>query len=248
MAPAAVDRLMRSNLLRPTGNQLGSRVWQVPDGYNLVAKDYDQWYWQAFWRANEVPLVTRELRPSRTTLTALDAGTGTGQYLRVLQRKGYRPTGLDVSSEMLRMARKKLGTHANLVRGMLEAVPFRTAVFDLVVACRVLSHVERLDEAMEELTRVTKRGGRLLITDVSAQHNYVTTRVPTRAGDVHIETFKRNMPEVFSNASRLGGWQIERMKTVHFCDLIAPPDPAEYPSIDASSGSPIFFYGVMCRT
>jgi ubiquinone/menaquinone biosynthesis C-methylase UbiE len=243
-----VVRLMSPNLLRPTGSLVGGRVWPVDDGYNLVAKDYDQWYWQAFWRANEVPLITREIGAHITSLTALDAGTGTGQYLGVLQRKGYRSAGLDISGEMLRKARKNLGTSARLVRGMLEAAPFLTGAFDLVVACRVLSHVERLDEAMKELARVTKLGGRLLLADVSAQHNYVTTRIPTRAGDVHIETFKHDIPAVLSNARRFEGWQVERMENVRFCELIEMPDPAEYPSIDASSSSPIFFYCAMRRT
>lgn len=44
---------MSLNLLRPTGSQLGGRVWRVECGYDLVAEDYDQWYWQAFWRAQE---------------------------------------------------------------------------------------------------------------------------------------------------------------------------------------------------
>jgi SAM-dependent methyltransferase len=212
-----------------------------------VAEDYDRWYWQAFWRVNELPLVARELGVNVSSLTALDAGTGTGQYLSVLQRKGYRSSGLDISREMLRMARRNLGAGAHLVRGVLEAAPFRTAAFDVVIACRVLSHVERLDEAMKELARVTRPGGQLLLTDVSAEHNYVTTRIPTRGGDVHIETFKHDIAEVLSNACRFGGWRIERMENVRFCDLIAPPDPAEYPSIDASSSSPIFFYGVLNR-
>src|SRR5579884_3808769 len=141
---------MSSNLLRPTGSQVGGRVWPVDCGYNLVAEDYDRWYWQAFWRANELPLVARELGVSVTSLRALDAGTGTGQYLGVLQRNGYRSSGLDLSREMLRIARRNLGESAHLVRGVLEAAPFITAAFDVVIACRVLSHVARLDEAMKE--------------------------------------------------------------------------------------------------
>jgi ubiquinone/menaquinone biosynthesis C-methylase UbiE len=238
---------MISNVLRPTGSQMGGKVWPVDQGYDLVAENYDQWYWQAFWRVNELPLVARELGTNVTSLTALDAGTGTGQYLSVLQGKGYRSSGLDISREMLRMARRNLGAGAHLVRGVLEAAPFRTATFDVVIACRVLSHVERLGESMKELARITRPGGRLLLTDVSAKHNYIRTRIPTRAGDVHIETYKHDITEVFSKACPFDGWRMERMENVRFCDLIAPPDPAEYPSIDASSSFPIFFYGVMRR-
>lgn len=238
---------MRSSVLKRIGSHTADKVWPVGRGYNLVAGEYDQWYWQAFWRVNELPIVVRELGVGVTAMTALDAGTGTGQYLHVLQRRGYRSSGLDISGEMLRVARRKLGASARLVLGALESTPFRTAAFDVVIACRVLSHVERLDVAMKELARVTRPGGRLLLTDVSAEHNYVTTRIPTRAGTVHIETFKHDTAEVFSKACRYGGWQVDRMEEVRFRDLIAPPDPFEYPSIDASSRSPIFFFAVMSR-
>src|ERR1051326_7507214 len=211
---------MTSNLLRPTGSQVGDRVWPVERGYDLVAEAYDHWYWQAFWRANEFPLVAQVLKAHVTSLTALDAGTGTGLYLSLLQQNGYTSTGLDISLEMIRSARKNLGADARLVQGALEAGPFRTAEFDMVIASRVLSHIERLDEAMNELARVTKRGGRLVLTDVSAQHKYVRTRIPTRAGDVHIETFKHHIADLLSDARRFGAWQVERIESVRFCDLI----------------------------
>jgi SAM-dependent methyltransferase len=182
-----------------------------------------------------------------TTAPDRDAGSGTGLYLRLLQGNGYESTGLDISREMLRSARRNLGPSARLVQGVLEASPFRKAEFDVVVASRVLSHIERLDEAMNELARITKRGGRLILTDVSAHHNYVRTRIPNRTGDVHIETFKHDIVELLSDARRFAGWRVERMKNVRFCDLLEPPDPAEYPSIDASSCSPIFFLIAMHR-
>ncbi|MBL8174894.1 MAG: class I SAM-dependent methyltransferase [Bryobacterales bacterium] len=239
---------MRSTALRTTASQFADRVWPADRGYDLVAGEYDRWYWQAFWRANELPLVVRELGACTTGLSALDAGTGTGQYLGVLQQQGYESTGLDVSGEMLRMARRKLGADSHLVLGALESAPLHAEAFDVVIACRVLSHVKRLDVAFKELARVTKPGGRLLLTDVSAEHNYVTTRIPTRSGDVRIQTFKHDTSAVFSSGTRYAGWQVERMEEIRFRDLIAPPSPVDYPSIDVSSGSPIFYFAVMSRT
>ncbi len=238
---------MDSRLLKPTGNKFGGRVWPAASGYDLAAETYDQWYWQAFWRANEMPLVARELGTAAGGATALDAGTGTGQYLEVLQRGGYQTFGIDVSREMLQRARTKLGARATLVRGALQHCPFVTAAFDVVIACRVLSHIEGLDEATLELARVTRPGGRLLFTDVSEKHKYVTTRIPTSAGDVHIETYKHGAAEVLATARRFGLWELEFLKDVRFRDLVAPPRPTDYPSIDASSALPIFFYGAMRR-
>lgn len=238
---------MDQHFLKPSGTQLGKRIWAVREGYDLAASTYDDWYWQAFWRANEMPLILSELSAG-VGKTALDVGTGTGEYAYVLQSRSYRTSGLDASRGMLTVAQKKLGGSSLLVQGAAEAIPFRTATFDLVIACRVLSHINRLDDAFAELSRVTKIGGRLLISDVSSHHAYTATRIPTAAGDVHIETFKHDVTEVRESGERMGGWRVQALREVRYKDLIAPPVKNTYPAIDLTSRSPIFYYGSMTRT
>jgi SAM-dependent methyltransferase len=237
---------MSARLLRPSGIPLGGRVWPAREGYDLAAASYDNWYWQAFWRANEFPLVSVEITP-RTGARALDVGSGTGLYLKLLRERGYQAMGIDSSLEMLRVSWQRLGSRKGLVAGDLQRLPLVTASLDLVIAARVLSHVADLEQALRELARVTRSGGCLVVTDVSATHRYVTTRIPTPAGDVHVETHKHGANDFTVLAQATGLWELESLREVRFRELIAPPDPADYPSVDASSERAIFFKGRLRR-
>lgn len=233
---------------RPTGRVLGSRVWPVVQGYDLVAEYYNEWYWQLFWEGNERPLIVRELKRVRSRASpALDAGTGTGMYLRELSRLGIRCTGLDTSQAMLDQARQMLEAPISLIRGSVDRLPFVDRAFNLVTACRVLSHVRDLGHAMKELGRVTRPEGRLIVSDLSAAHDYSETRIPIPDGDVHIETYKHSVEQLVNEARRSGYWHVRRFRSVAYKDLAWRPEPNAYPAIDATSARPVFYYAILAR-
>ena len=233
---------------RPSGRVLGNRIWPVVEGYELVAEYYNEWYWQSFWEANERPLIVRELKRVRSRASpALDAGTGTGMYLRELSRLGIRCTGLDTSQAMLDQARQMLEAPISLIRGSVDQLPFADRAFNLVTACRVLSHVRDLGQAMKELGRVTRPAGRLIVSDLSAAHDYSETRIPIPDGDVHIETHKHSMEHLVTEARRSGYWHVRRVRSVAYEDLAWRPEPTAYPAIDLSSARPVFFYAILAR-
>jgi SAM-dependent methyltransferase len=73
---------------------------------------------------------------------------------------------LDVSVATLQMARRR---HEGLLplAGNVCSLPLKREVFDLVVSTSTLDHMERVDDirsALAELFRVTKPGGRLILT------------------------------------------------------------------------------------
>ena len=180
-------------------------------------------------------------------LLALDVGTGTGLYLTELLRSGIDCVGVDICQAMLDEAKKKLPTSVRLICGTVEKLPFSDKTFNLVTACRVLSHVANLNIAMQELGRVTNAGCQLIVSDVSAYHNYTTTRIPTPDGDVHIETYKYGVDQLIATGENSGYWKVDYIKSVAYKDLLWKPQPYEYPAIDVSSKRPIFFYGVFTR-
>jgi ubiquinone/menaquinone biosynthesis C-methylase UbiE len=235
-------------LLRPSGKRLGDRIWPPAAGYDRVAATYDSWYWQEFWRANELPLLLSEMRSPWSDALALDVGTGTGLCYDALRDQRFRAVGLDVSRAMLQRARENLGPTALLVRGVIECCPFSSQSFELVVACRILSHVATLDAAFAELGRITRPGGRLLFSDVSSRHNYSETLIPVPNGDVHIQTFKHSIEQIVAASQHTGLWTVELVREVSYRDLVAPPDPSEFPSIDTFSDVPIFAYGVFSKS
>ncbi|MDR7452443.1 MAG: ubiquinone/menaquinone biosynthesis methyltransferase [Armatimonadota bacterium] len=97
----------------------------------------------------------------------LDAGAGTGDLARLAVAQGAQVTAVDVSLEMMAVARMKLGAEAGLrcVGGDIADLPFRGGSFDAVLTAFTLRHPTRLDEALRELMRVLIPGGRLVILE-----------------------------------------------------------------------------------
>jgi malonyl-CoA O-methyltransferase len=102
----------------------------------------------------------------------LDAGCGSGRYmLHALRRGAVRVTGVDLSAQMLERAGASLGAYApgvriERVRGSVAALPIADACADLTICALVLGHLDDLRQALGELRRATRPGGRLLCSDV----------------------------------------------------------------------------------
>ena len=104
--------------------------------YNEMAWTYDAVSWlvsRGEWRAWQqatLPYVVGE--------RVLELGHGPGHMLLALQQAGYTVVGLDLSLHMGRMARKRIARRRvasiSLTQGVVQQLPFATAVFDTVVA------------------------------------------------------------------------------------------------------------------
>jgi malonyl-CoA O-methyltransferase len=103
-----------------------------------------------------------------TEKKVLDAGCGKGRFARVLLERypGARVTGLDISEAMLRGVSHGIGR----IAGALTELPFAPSTFDFVYATESLEHAVDTSTAVEELCRVLKPGGRLVIIDKNAEH------------------------------------------------------------------------------
>ena len=93
----------------------------------------------------------------------LDAGCGTGRYLRVMADRGAIVTGVDLSAAMLARAR---GAAGRLVRGSLHALPLQSRTMDVVVCGLALGDVDDLARAIGEMARVLQPSGRLIYSVV----------------------------------------------------------------------------------
>jgi SAM-dependent methyltransferase len=91
----------------------------------------------------------------------LDAGCGTGRNLIEYARLG-EASGIDPSPDAVAFCRAR-GLDQVKQSG-IEQLPFPDAGFDLVTATDVLEHIAEDRAAASELRRVTKPGGRLLVT------------------------------------------------------------------------------------
>ena len=103
----------------------------------------------------------------------LDAGTGTGSMLELLSPHVKRAVGIDVSPEMLAIARDRLARanilHAQVRLGDIHRLPFPTGNaltgFDAVLLHQVLHYLDDPQSAVVEAARVMRAGGRLIIAD-----------------------------------------------------------------------------------
>jgi ArsR family transcriptional regulator len=99
----------------------------------------------------------------------LDIGTGTGRVLKLLGKEAETAVGVDISTQMLLVARTNLhaaGLKEVMVRqGDMYALPFADASFDTVTLDQVLYQAEHPAAAVAEAARLLRPGGRLLVVD-----------------------------------------------------------------------------------
>jgi ubiquinone/menaquinone biosynthesis C-methylase UbiE len=97
----------------------------------------------------------------------LEIAVGTGRNLPFYP-DGVRLTGIELSQEMLRIARHRaseLGVQVDLRQGDAQALPFSDAAFDTVVCTLALCSIPDDRRAIAEMKRVLRPGGRLLLVD-----------------------------------------------------------------------------------
>jgi ArsR family transcriptional regulator len=98
-----------------------------------------------------------------------DLGCGTGQLAATLAPYVGRVVAVDHSRAMLAAARARLPgvTNVELRQGDLEALPIADAELDAAVMSLVLHYVPEPVDALREVRRVLKPGGRLLVVDMT---------------------------------------------------------------------------------
>jgi ubiquinone/menaquinone biosynthesis C-methylase UbiE/DNA-binding transcriptional ArsR family regulator len=109
----------------------------------------------------------------------LDLGTGTGRMLELLGETVGRGMGVDLSHEMLTVARANIARaglrHCTVQQGDLLDLPFPIDTFDVVIVHQVLHLLDQPEVALAEAARVLKPGGRLLVVDF-APHDQESLR------------------------------------------------------------------------
>jgi ArsR family transcriptional regulator len=99
----------------------------------------------------------------------LDLGTGTGRLLEIFSPYYQRGVGIDLSREMLTVARANLDRagvrNAQVRQGDLFAPPVERDSFDLVTMHQVLHYLDDPAQAIREAARLLRPSGRMVIVD-----------------------------------------------------------------------------------
>ena len=135
---------------------------------NEIAKNYDAWYKKplgAFVDLVETNTALKLYSPAQG-LHILDAGCGTGNFSIKLCKMGCKVTGIDISEDMLAIARNKVrqgGLNAIFYKMDIYHLNFPDNYFDGIYSMAAFEFIHQPQEAYNELYRVLKPGGKLLI-------------------------------------------------------------------------------------
>jgi ubiquinone/menaquinone biosynthesis C-methylase UbiE len=137
----------------------------------------------------------------------LDAGCGRGALTRAMltAEPSALLTALDLSPAMLAC----LPLAARAVPGSLQSLPFPDASFDVAFAVESLEHAANPEGAVDELCRVVRPGGRVLIVDKNAQ----------RAGVLPVEAW-----ESWFHRDEVEAWLCRHCASVRSTPLVHCPE------------------------
>ena len=97
----------------------------------------------------------------------LEVGCGTGALSRAAAAAGYTVTGIDLSPEMIRVARRRTAESSpvTFLCGDFLSLALAGEGFDCVMSMATLHHLP-LEEAVTRMVRLTRPGGLLVIHDL----------------------------------------------------------------------------------
>ncbi len=154
--------------------------------YNLCKKDY--------------PDVLSELEKEEFT-DLLDCGCGPAPMLTLLHEKypDKHYTGIDLTPEMIEVARAKNMDNVNLLVGDCENLPFDDNSFDVVICCQSFHHYPNVLNFFKSVYRVLRPSGRLILRDMTSSFKpmlwfFNNIEMPlihlSGHGDVHVYSVK----------------------------------------------------------
>jgi ubiquinone/menaquinone biosynthesis C-methylase UbiE len=109
--------------------------------------------------------VRRLLGPFDGSGRALDVGCGTGALAYALAPHMEEVIGVDAVEELLAAARDGGPPNCSFLVADAAKLPFGYGEFDLAGSLRLLHHVRRPELVVSELARVTRPGGRILLSE-----------------------------------------------------------------------------------
>jgi len=215
------------------------------------AREYDTHAhsWHAAMNTNvghkylEKPAMEKELPGTFEGKTVLCIGVGSGDELQeILNRNPVKVTGIDLSSELLRIAGSRF-PQVEFRQMDMTAMDFPDASFDFVYSSLTLHYTNNWDMLCAEIARVLKKGGSLLFsthhpeywsrktatgnTFTNPRGITLTEHTALLPGDVTIIYY--NHPEIASihEALEHAGFEIEKSLAPAVIDIPADALPAQ---------------------
>ncbi|MFK4997805.1 class I SAM-dependent methyltransferase [Bacillus sp. N9] len=112
--------------------------------------------WEAGSRKEIIPFMTKYI-PTGSKIA--DIGCGDGYGSKLLHDRGYDVVGIDLSEEMIRIAKRQQKEHLTFQTADVQSIPYDDGTFDGVMSINCLEWTKSPLEALNEIHRIIKVGG-----------------------------------------------------------------------------------------
>ncbi len=133
---------------------------RVMQAYDTTAEMYEERYSEEQNRKYRKALEKVQVEGS----VVLDVGCGSGLFLNQISEKAKLAVGIDLSLMLLRKAKQYAGGDFFVVQADADHLPIQKGIFDAVFSFTVLQNMPNPVETVAELKRVTKPGGKIVLT------------------------------------------------------------------------------------
>jgi ubiquinone/menaquinone biosynthesis C-methylase UbiE len=138
-------------------------------------------YYNLLSRPSLLPirLKIRNQLPLPEYTKVIDIACGTGLQAYALARSGHKVVGIDLSPAMIHKAKRKAvnGLNVSFICADATKIPYPNGFFDASILCFALHDMpEDVGlTVLEEMKRVTRRGGKIIIADYNCHSTHMTT-------------------------------------------------------------------------
>ncbi len=135
---------------------------KIAKGYDILIKVLPIWN---NWNSHAIPHIEGK--------RVLEVSFGTGLLLSKYA-SNYETFGIDYNPKMVEIAKKNMrdkGISAQIAQGNVESLPYSSNSFDTVLNTMAFTGYPGALNAMSELNRVLKPGGKLIIVDINFPKN-----------------------------------------------------------------------------
>ena len=200
--------------------------------FDKEAKMYDDWYKTKL--GNFVDKVETkcvfDLFKVRKGMKVLDVGCGTGNFSIKLAKMGCEVIGIDISEEMLKVAKdkaKKEGLNIKFYNMDVYDMKFEDNCFDGVISVTAFEFLKDPEKAIEEMFRVLKPNGYLLIGTINKDSAW---------GEMYLsKEFQENSVFKYANfktVEDMKSYKKDHLVDIKECLFIPPTIEEEYISME----------------
>ncbi len=136
---------------------------EIKTNYNRIASSYDERYSVNYLTRVEASLLS--IAAEKNISSILEAGCGTGRWLKSLEQLNKKMYGLDYSLEMLKIANREKGNF-NLINADAVQFPLLKKSFDMIYCINAIHHFSNKEKFFLEAYDSLKVSGILCIYGV----------------------------------------------------------------------------------